>query len=140
MKKFQFRLHRVHAFRILEEEVARDRYLAKQAERVNAEGELANYPELRRQALAQPLRHIEEHGALTAWVDRLDDEERAQRVVVSVLTDEEEALRQQWISRRQDAQALEKLRTKAYEEWLYEANREEQNALDEFATQMRITT
>ena len=137
MKKFNFRLERVLEFRKLEEDWAKNDYVARRIERVDAELAVETIKDKRRDMLTQPMRSLDERRAVELLLESLDDEERGQMAVISVLHDEEAKALEAWTVKRQEVEALEKMKDKAYAVWLYDLNREEQSELDEWGSQQR---
>jgi flagellar FliJ protein len=137
MRKFEFRLQKVLDYREMVEEWAKEAYLEKQVERRRAEDDLADIETHRLQLCKTDLRTLDDRIALQRVFDKLDDDERHGRTVLQVLEAEEEALRNEWIAKKQEAEALRKLREKAVQDWIVEANREEQRDLDEWSSMRR---
>ncbi|MHB8635271.1 MAG: flagellar export protein FliJ [Fimbriimonadaceae bacterium] len=137
MAKFQFRLQKVLEFRARAETTAKNLYLAKRSEVLAAEAVIGALRQRRLDALSEPRSAIDHYRRLEAELQRIDDEERAQKVVVSLLNDEAEALRIAWTRHKQDLETMEKLREKALTGWISEVNRKEQAELDEWAAQRR---
>jgi len=134
---FKFRLQKVLEFRASCETTAKNQYLAKRSEVLAVEADISRIRQRRLDALAEPRSSLEHFRLLEAQLQRLDDEEREQHVVLSVLNDEAEALRVAWTRHRQDLETMEKLREKAFAEWTQEANRREQAELDEWSVLRR---
>lgn len=80
---------------------------------------------------------VDQMLALENYLLRLDDDERTQHAVIAVLFQEEEQAKEKWIECRKESEVLQKLHDKAREEWAYESNRQEQNALDEWSVLRR---
>lgn len=139
MSNFAFRLQRVFEYRELEEGWAKDNFLNKHLARMDAEGELFQLQEDRRFLLSAGADDLQSRQELEIRVQKLDDHERALKLLIQQLMVEEEQARDEWILKKQDKSALEKLKDKAYEVWMYRQNRAEQAALDEWATQQRRT-
>lgn len=137
MSNFAFRLQRVFEYRELEEGWAKDNFLNKHVTRMEAENELFQLQEDRRFILSAGADDLQARHELELRVQKLDDHERALKLLINELLREEEQARDEWILKKQDKSALEKLRDKAYEVWMYRQNRAEQAALDEWATQQR---
>lgn len=137
MHKFSFRLQRVLDYRELVEGWAKDAYLDARAQRLGAEGVLADLRTMRTATIQQSILNLDDRKALEIAVQRMDDEERAQLALISTLVSEEEHLLADWFLRRREVQALVKLREHAAEEWQYESEREEQSALDEWTITRR---
>ena len=137
MKKFEFRLQKVMDFREALESLAKDAYLDARAKRLEAEAMIGNIESRRAKLLTESVSTVDERLALEAFMLRLEDEERSQRAVISVLRDEEAHLMGEWHRAKQNYEALVKLRTKAEATHDLEASREEQNELDEWAVTRR---
>lgn len=137
MRKFTFRLEKVLEYRRLEEGWAKDAYRQAQAARLEGDAALARIGERRLEQLAQPVLSLAERRNLESMLERLDGEEEVQRAVLAELMEDEARAYTDWIERKQDLQALEKLRARAYDEWLLQSNRKEQEALDEWSVLRR---
>ena len=137
MANFQFRLQKVFEYRELEEQWAKDNYLAKQVARIEAESELDSIEAQRVRFIQAGAYDLGARLELEQRLSKLDDNERAAHVLIAHLQDEEDAARSEWIIRRQEKSALEKLREKAVVSWQQLEDRREQNALDEWAVQRR---
>ncbi len=137
MSNFAFRLQKVFEYRELEEGWAKDNFLNKHVARMEAEHELFQLQDDRRFLLAAGADDLAARQDLEMCVQKLDDHERALRLLIQQLVQEEEQARDEWILRKQDKSVLEKLRDKAYEAWMYRQNRLEQAALDEWTIQQR---
>lgn len=137
MKRFEFRLQRVLAFREMEAEWLKEEYLARRLARVDAEVALEGIQNRRHTILSQPVNSLPEHQALQMLLESIDDEERAQKSVLSVLEAEEEQALATWTAKRQEVEALVKLKEKQFEQWKLESEQEEQKALDEWANTRR---
>jgi flagellar protein FliJ len=135
---FQFRLQRVLEYREMEEKWAKDHFLEKQAARFEAESELNEIDKARRTYLVMGADDLTQRRELELRLQKLDDNERAQRLLIYTLQEEEEDARAIWLDKRQDKSIMEKLRERAHEEFKAILEKREQNALDEFATQRRI--
>lgn len=70
-------------------------------------------------------------------LELLQARHREQSIVIEVLIEDEARALAEWNARKQDVQALEKLHDKAFSEWMYEVNREEQAFLDEWTNGRR---
>jgi flagellar FliJ protein len=135
---FQFRLQRVLEYREMEEKWAKDHFLEKHAARFEAESELNEIDKARRTYLVMGAKDLTQRRELELRLQKLDDTERAQRILIYTLQEEEDAARAIWLDKRQDKSVMEKLREKAYDDFKVILERREQNALDEFATQRRV--
>lgn len=137
MKPFEFTLQRVLDYRRMVEEWAKNAYLETRIRRLEAEAELAPIFEARSSALVERPDSIDRLLTLDRYLVRLDDQERDQRALIAILVEEEESARREWVERRKEAEALEKLRQSQFEEWVLESEREEQRMLDEWAVLRR---
>lgn len=137
MRKFQFGLQRVLEFREHRESAAEDDFRAAAARRIAAEAERTGFADRRRSAIDAGGATVERRIALERFLDRVADEERAHEVVIALLAQEEESARRLWWTRRSEAEAMRKLRERAHTRWRAEADRAEQNFLDEFALRRR---
>lgn len=137
MKTFDFRLKRVLDYRRLTEEWAKDAYLEARTARLEAEVELADIERERHQLYTSEPRTVSDLLVREHRVELLLSRHHQQLIVLEVLMEDEERALIEWNARKQDVQVLEKLHDKAFEEWLYEVNREEQNFLDEWSNGRR---
>ncbi len=137
MAKFAFRLEKLLEYRRMQEGWAKDAYLAARARRIEGEQEIEELQGRRTEALQASPSTVQAMLDLEAYLVRLDDLERDMEVALSVLKDEEETARQEWIRARTDAEALQKLRDNEFADWLREENRREQAELDEWAVTRR---
>ncbi len=135
---FQFRLQRVLEYREMEEKWAKDHFLEKQAARYEAESELNEIDRARRTFLGMGADDLTQRRELELRLQKLDDNERAQRLLIYALQEEEDEARSIWLDKRQEKSVMEKLRERAYAEFKAILEKREQNALDEFATQRRV--
>lgn len=135
---FQFRLQRVLEYREMEEKWAKDHFLEKQAARYEAEAELNEIDRARKTLLGMGADDLTQRRELELRLQKLDDNERAQRLLIYTLQEEEDDARTIWLDKRQEKSVMEKLRERAYEEFKIIMEKREQNALDEFATQRRV--
>ena len=135
VSSFAFRLQRVYEYRELEEGWAKDNFLAKHITRMEAENELFQLEDDRKFLLSAGADDLQSRIELETRIQKLNDHERALRILVHELTIEEDKARDEWILKKQDKSALQKLRDKAYEAWMYRQNKLEQSALDEWSVQ-----
>ena len=135
MSSFAFRLQKVFEYRELEEGWAKDNFLAKHISRMEAENELFQLEDDRRFLLSAGADDLSARMELEIRIQKLDDHERALRILINQLAADEEKARDEWVLKKQDKSVLEKLRDKAYAAWLYRQNKLEQSALDEWAVQ-----
>jgi flagellar FliJ protein len=132
---FSFRLQKVFEYRELEEGWAKDNFLARHVARMEVENELFQLEDDRKLLLTAGADDLSARMDLEMRIQKLDDHERALRIMIHELTVEEEKARDEWILKKQDKSVLEKLRDKAYEAWMARQNKLEQLALDEWAVQ-----
>src|SRR5687768_5732051 len=137
MRKFDFRLQSVLQYREMLEEWTKQTYLECQAERLRQDAELAMICQRRQEMLSHPVLGLTDRLALERVLFSIDDAEHEQRIALGVLLDEEARALALWHERRREAETLRKMRDKAYAEWQLEADRKEQAALDEWASQRR---
>ena len=135
---FKFRLQRVLEYREMEEKWAKDHFLEKQAARFEAESELAEIDRTRKAYLGMGADDLTQRRELEIRLQKLDDCERAQRLLIYALQEEEDEARAIWLDKRQEKSVMEKLRERAHEEFKVLIEKQEQQALDEFATQRRV--
>jgi len=135
---FKFRLQRVLEYREMEEKWAKDHFLEKQAARFEAESELAEIDRTRKAYLGMGADDLTQRRELEIRLQKLDDCERAQRLLIYTLQEEEDEARAIWLDKRQEKSVMEKLRERAHEEFKVLIEKQEQQALDEFATQRRV--
>lgn len=135
---FKFRLQRVLEYREMEEKWAKDHFLEKQAARFEAESELAEINRTRKAYLGMGADDLTQRRELEIRLQKLDDCERAQRLLIYTLQEEEDEARAIWLDKRQEKSVMEKLRERAHEEFKVLIEKREQQALDEFATQRRV--
>jgi len=135
---FKFRLQSVLEYREMEEKWAKDHFLEKQAARFEAESELAEIDRTRKAYLGMGADDLTQRRELEIRLQKLDDCERAQRLLIYTLQEEEDEARAIWLDKRQEKSVMEKLRERAHEEFKVLIEKQEQQALDEFATQRRV--
>lgn len=137
MIKFKFRLQKLLDYRRGLEEAAKTAYLESRARRIDAEYDLQGITQSKTTAVHKGLPCLQNRLALNAYLERLDDQFRAQQSVIAVLEGEEEQLRLAWIRAREEAEALQKLHDKELEAYNLEVTRKEQADLDEWAVLRR---
>jgi flagellar protein FliJ len=137
MRRFEFKLEKVREFRRMLEEQAKKELQDTQRRVLEAEDELVNMLNKRQQSLSTALKSVQDRLAMQSYIAKLDDDRTSQESVIAILKQDEEYARQLWIHARQEAEALEKLREKAKEEYDQEAARIEQAELDEWANTRR---
>lgn len=134
MAKFQFRLQRVLDYRAILEEQAKDAYLDAKAARLEAEAGIQSIADHRKKLLSTKLETIQDRISMQELLASLDDQERQQKIIIDMLTIDEENRRVEWVEKKQELETLVKLREKEYDMWQLEETRKEQAALDEWAT------
>lgn len=137
MKVFQFRLQKVLNYRETMERWAQEAYLDTRVARLEAEAAVLEVDARRQAALGQTPASLDDHKALETRLLRFDDEERERQMVAEILQAEEEKALAAWNEKKQELEAMVKLRDKAHEEWRSEANRAEQAELDEWSVMRR---
>lgn len=138
MIKFKFRLEKLLMVRQKAEDAAKKAYLEARARRIAAEDELETMESQRQTAGQESVMDLAARILRDAYLTRLEDEIRAYQVTLNVVRDEEEQLRLAWIARKQDTEALSKLRENDWMAYQKEALRQEQIALDEWAVMRRV--
>lgn len=137
MRRFSFRLEKIMEYRDLRESWAKDAYLAARKARFDAEAERARIVARRELALHCHPKTLEDSISLEQFVSRLDIEVENANSILSILLQEEEQARCEWVEAKIAAEALHKLRERACEEWQIELNREEQKVLDDWTQSRR---
>jgi len=137
MKKFTFRMERVLEYRRLQEGWAKDAYIEARAARLDAEATISALHERRDEAISKVPNTIEDRQALDRYLLQLEDEEGTQKHIAGILAEEEANALTVWQERKQELEAMVKLKEKAKEEYDLEANRAEQAELDEWTTTRR---
>lgn len=137
MPKFKFRMQKLLEYRHLQEKWAKDEYLARRAKRIEDEQEIELVKSTRTDALKISYESLSERRTQEQYASRLDNEQSALESAVAVLEGEEEAAKQEWLQKRQQAEAFDKLRESALEEWKMEETRREQAELDEWSVMRR---
>lgn len=140
MAEFSFRLARVLEYRELQEDWAKRAYLNAQAARLHEDAELAKTHARRTQTLKHPALGVADRIALERVLLALDDIEHQQRIALQVLLQEEAQAMSDWTEKRKQAEALRKLRDKAFNDFEYQEAWREQAALDEWAALRRQGT
>lgn len=137
MSEFEFRLQRILDYRQLVEGWAKDAFLEARLARLEGEAMLDRLAEKRAELLHKPAESLPDRQAMQACLEKLEEDERQQRIVNEMLEADEEKRRDAWVEARREVQTLEKLRDRAFAVWLKEENRREQRELDEWALQRR---
>ena len=94
MSNFAFRLQKVYEYRELEEGWAKDNFLAKYVARMEAENELFELEDSRRLILRAGADDLNARHELDLRIQKLDDHERALRLLIHQLVLEEEQARE----------------------------------------------
>jgi flagellar export protein FliJ len=137
VKQFDFRLKKVLEYRRLTEEWAKEAYLEARTARLEAEIARMVIEKERHDLFNGTPRTINELLSREQRLELLQARHREQSIVIEVLIEDEARALAEWNARKQDVQALEKLHDKAFSEWMYEVNREEQAFLDEWTNGRR---
>jgi flagellar export protein FliJ len=137
VKQFDFRLKKVLEYRRLTEEWAKEAYLEARSARLEAEIARIVIEKERHDLFNNTPRTINELLSREQRLELLQARHREQSIVIEVLIEDEARALAEWNARKQDVQALEKLHDKAFSEWMYEVNREEQAFLDEWTNGRR---
>jgi flagellar export protein FliJ len=116
---------------------AKQAYRDAAARRIDAEGVLDDIAARRERAAAVNAPDVETRRALELYLSRLDDEFRAQEAVVAILRQEEDRELANWIDKRRDAEAFQKLHDAEKEVWRLESDRKLQAELDEWGINRR---
>lgn len=139
MPKFSFRLQKVLEYRVMEEGWAKDNFRAAQNAKSEKQAEIRKLIEHRSGVISLPANSIESRLHLERVMERIDDEERAQRAALAILENEEVNAQAAWNLKRQAVKAIEKLRENALEQWKLDEERREQADLDEWAVLRRAS-
>lgn len=137
MAKFSFRLQKVLEFRRLEEEDAKQAFVAAQAAKQEREYQIQKLVDKRFAVIRVPATTVEQRLHVERILDMLDGEERSHKTVLAVLETEEAQAQSEWNTRRQAVKIIEKLMERAHDEWKLGEERREQNELDEWAVTRR---
>jgi flagellar FliJ protein len=137
MPQFRFRLEKLLEYRRQLEDEAKAAYLSARATRLEAELEIEKIQSQRQAALVGAAPDIEKRTALDAFLARLDDDQRAAESIVAVLASEEGQAMADWMRKRQEAEALAKVRSSHEAEWRTKENRHEQAMLDDWTSSRR---
>lgn len=138
MKPFVFRLQTKLDISKREEEMAKARVKTKEKEVEEIESELINlYCNLEKaENMARKFwqeSNIYFARLISDYLPVLKEDIEKCRQRLSMAQEELERLRQELMRKRREVKTLEKLREKAWEEYLYETNLEEQKFIDEVA-------
>lgn len=137
MHKFHFKLQKILEYREAIEEQAKKAYLEKKARLLEAETALRQIAKRRHDVLLSSAHDLATLQAKETFLLQLDEEERSQKIIINVLQTEEEKARLLWQEKNKEAKTLQKLKEHRKQEWIYLFNKEEQNAMDDFATMRR---
>ena len=134
---FEFRLQKVLEYRERLEGFAKDAYLDARSSRLAAEATLLEIRGRRGNLLECTATDLDSRRALEATLLSLDDQERAEKLVLNVLIGEEETAMTAWIFAKRELESLVRLREAALKEYELEQNRQEQKELDDWAIMRR---
>jgi flagellar export protein FliJ len=81
--------------------------------------------------------NLEDIQTIDLRLNLLDTKSLHQRTIIEVLRAEEQQTLESWTEKKQELEALVKLKEKAYAEWEKEMGRAEQLALDEWTNHRR---
>ncbi len=135
--RFRFNLQKVLDFREVQEDDAKQELLAKRAEVVTAERELAEISLRRSGVLETVTSSVVDRLLLEGRLEKLDFEERITASALEVLKDEASAAEDRWRERKRELQTMVKLRDRRLSEWQLDETRKEQAELDEWAVLRR---
>ncbi len=138
MSKYRFRLQKVLDFRRAQEEDAKREYLERRARRLDGELQVAATRSRRAAALKLPCPALEDRKQLELYLERVDDDERADMAALSVLESEEERALGKYTEARRASEVLAKLRERDWQAWRLDEARREQRELDEWAVLRRL--
>lgn len=142
MTKYVFRLQRVKRVRAVEEEVSRARYGAAELAAREA-ADLAERKRLAIESAIDDLRGLQGSPTLApsrvltalVYVDECRADWRAALEVAQTLRMRADEERKAWLVRKQDVEALERLDERSRDEFRFEQDKSESQALDETASQ-----
>lgn len=131
---FKFRLQTVLDLRLIALEEAERMYVLAKSKRESAQADHDGVQRILAQAKQQSLTNFQDRIDSLAYTDRLQDESRALLSTIGVLEAEEDQAFAAWMEAKKEVKTIEKLRTKALEEYQLDETRREQAELDEWAT------
>jgi len=134
---FHFRLQKVLEYREGLERFAKDGYLEARASRLASEAAILATRTRRGDLLESSPSDLDSRRALEATLLSLDDQERAEKVVLNVLIGEEETAMAAWIFAKRELEGLVRLREAALKEYEKEQAHLEQKELDDWAIMRR---
>jgi flagellar FliJ protein len=137
MPDFKFKLQKLLDYRRGLEDEAKAAFLSARATRLEAEREVEKIHNLRAAALNGDSAGLGAREALDAYLARLDDQQRAAETVVAVLAGEEGKAMSDWMRKRQEAEALAKIRAAHEAQWRKKEERLEQAMLDDWTSSRR---
>ncbi|MBV6459859.1 MAG: hypothetical protein HONBIEJF_03013 [Fimbriimonadaceae bacterium] len=137
MGKFRWKLEKLLEYRRLQEDWSKTAFLEAQQRLVDGEAAIGRIRDRRARVLRQPLAGLEDRLTMQGYLVRLDNEEREQDVANGVLVNELESAKREWIDRRKETKALERLREAAESAWRSGILKQEQSELDEWAVMRR---
>lgn len=137
MANFQFRLQRVLEYREMQEGWAKDAYIEARGARLEVEATITAIRVRRAEALDGNPESLDERMTLERYVQQLDEEVRTQNQVVEILAEEEGKALMVWQERKQELEAMNKLREHLFAEFQVEEKHQEQVELDEWTITRR---
>ena len=96
MSKFRFRLQKVLEYRETIEQRAKEAYLDARANRLEAEVVSAGIEGRRSEVLAKPADDLAARQAIETMMLKLDDDQRTQQSVITILHEEEAKAMAEW--------------------------------------------
>ncbi|ARU40254.1 hypothetical protein CCB80_03510 [Armatimonadetes bacterium Uphvl-Ar1] len=131
---FKFRLQTVLDLRLIALDEAERQYVLAKSKRESAQADHDGVQRILAQAKQQSRANFQDRIDSLAYTDRLQDESRALLSTIGVLEAEEDQAFAAWMEAKKEVKTIEKLRTKALEEYQLDETRREQAELDEWAT------
>ncbi len=131
---FKFRLQTVLDLRLIALDEAERLYVLAKSKRESAQADHDGVQRILGQAKQQSRTSFQDRIDSLAYTDRLQDESRALLSTIGVLEAEEDQAFAAWMEAKKEVKTIEKLRTKALEEYQLGETRREQAEIDEWAT------
>lgn len=131
---FKFRLQTVLDLRLIALDEAERQYVLAKSKRESAQADHDGVQRILAQAKQQSRANFQDRIDSLAYTDRLQDESRALLSTIGVLEAEEDQAFAAWMEAKKEVKTIEKLRTKALEEYQLDETRREQAEIDEWAT------
>ncbi|MBA4293686.1 hypothetical protein C0431_12055 [bacterium] len=131
---FKFRLQTVLDLRLIALDEAERLYVLAKSKRESAQADHDGVQRILAQAKQQSRTSFQDRIDSLAYTDRLQDESRALLSTIGVLEAEEDQAFAAWMEAKKEVKTIEKLRTKALEEYQLDETRREQAEIDEWAT------